>query len=43
METIEISKREYFELKKYKEVDQELLKDIALGIKDILNGEIEEI
>ncbi len=41
--TIKIPLKEYMELKKYKEVDQELLKDIATGIKDILNGEVEEV
>lgn len=40
---IKIPLQEYMELKKYRQVDEELLKDIATGIKDILNGEIEEI
>ncbi len=42
-QTITIPVDEYEELKKYKEVDKELLKDIAEGIKDILEGRIEEI
>ena len=43
METIKIPKREYIELKRKAGLDEELLKDIAKGIKDILNGEIEEV
>ena len=43
METITISKKEYKELKESKEVDQELLKDIATGIKDILQGKVKEV
>jgi len=43
METITISKKEYQELKKLKEVDQELLQDIATGIKDILQGKVKEV
>jgi len=43
METVTISKQEYRELKKFKAVDQELLKDIATGIKDILEGKVKEI
>lgn len=45
-ENITISREEFEEyqrLKKSKEIDQELLADIATGIKDILNGNIEEI
>jgi predicted secreted protein len=38
-----ITKNEYEELKKYKEVDKELLTDIARGIKDILQEKIKEI
>lgn len=40
---ITIPMREYRELQQYKKVDQELLTDIAAGIKDILNGNIEEV
>lgn len=42
-ETICISKEEYEFLKKKAEVDEELLQDIAMGIKDILAGKVEEI
>jgi len=40
---IKISLEEYMELKRYRQVDTGLLKDIAVGIKDILNGEVEEV
>ncbi|MBI4117025.1 hypothetical protein HY449_04755 [Candidatus Pacearchaeota archaeon] len=40
---ITIPVKEYMELKRYKEVDEELLTDIAAGIKDILNGNVEEV
>jgi hypothetical protein len=40
---IKIPLDEYMELKRYRQVDTELLKDIAVGIKDILNGEVEEV
>lgn len=43
METITIPKEEYKRLKKIEQADEELLKDIALGIKDILEGKIKEI
>ena len=42
-ETITIPLKEYMELQKYRKVDKELLSDIALGIKDILSGKIEEV
>ena len=42
-ETIVISKEEYRKLRELREVDQELLADIAKGIKDILQGKIKEI
>lgn len=42
-ETVTISKKEYEKLKKLEKVDKELLKDIAKGIKDILEGKIKEI
>ncbi|HLD10658.1 MAG TPA: hypothetical protein VJB89_01130 [Candidatus Nanoarchaeia archaeon] len=41
--SITISRNEYEELKKHKNVDQDLLKDIARGIKDILDGKVKEI
>ena len=43
METVTISKEEYAKLKKFEKVDQELLKDIARGIKDILEGKVKEV
>ncbi|MEN9626076.1 MAG: hypothetical protein RL557_404 [archaeon] len=45
-EKIVISKEEFEEYQRLKHmqgVDQELLADIAAGIKDILNGNIEEV
>ena len=41
--TITIPKSEYIELKKFKQIDQELLEDISKGIKDILNGKVKEV
>ena len=46
MEKIVILKEEFEEyqrLKNINEVDKELLADIAVGIKDILTGNIEEV
>ena len=43
METITIPKEEYEKLKKFEKVDNELLKDIARGIKDILEGKVKEV
>ncbi len=43
METVIIPKKEYEELKKTTKIDQELLQDIAEGIKDILQGKIKEV
>ena len=42
-ETVTIPKEEYRKLKKKEKVDTELLKDISMGIKDILNGKVKEI
>ncbi|MEK6946208.1 MAG: hypothetical protein AABX32_01250 [Nanoarchaeota archaeon] len=42
-ETVIISKKEYQRLKKKEKVDTELLEDLAMGIKDILNGQVKEI
>ena len=42
-ETITIPKDEYRRLKKFEQVDQDLLKDIASGIKDILEGKVKEV
>jgi len=41
--TVNIPIEEYRELRKYRQVDQELLSDIAAGIKDILKGKVEEV
>ena len=43
METITIPRAEYKRLKKFEKVDQNLLKDIAKGIKDILDGKVKEV
>ena len=42
-ETVTIPKKEYDRLKRMEEVDTELLKDIASGIKDVLTGKIKEV
>ena len=42
-ETITIPKEEYKKLKKKEKIDTELLKDIAMGIKDVLSGKIKEV
>ena len=42
-ETVTIPKKEYRELKKLQKADQELLQDIARGIKDILQGKVKEV
>lgn len=42
-EVISISREEYDRLKKLEKVDQELLQDIARGIKDIVAGKVKEI
>ncbi|HLC31927.1 MAG TPA: hypothetical protein VJK51_04625 [Candidatus Nanoarchaeia archaeon] len=42
-EMIQISRTEYEELKNLAKVDQELLLDIARGIKDILEGNVVEV
>ena len=41
--TVTIPVEEYRELQRYRQVDKELLADIAQGIKDILQGKIEEV
>ncbi len=43
METVTMTREEYEKLKKFEKVDQELLKDIARGIKDILEGKVKEV
>ena len=42
-ETVTIPKEEYKKLKKKEQIDTELLKDIAMGIKDVLSGKIKEV
>ena len=42
-ETITVLKEEYKKLKKKEKIDTELLKDIAMGIKDVLSGKIKEV
>jgi len=42
-EMVTITKKEYESLKKRAEVDEELLQDIAKGIKDILEGKVKEV
>ncbi len=42
-DTIKISRKEYEQLLTFKKIDQELLTDIAKGIKDVLAGRIKEI
>jgi hypothetical protein len=43
LETITIPKDEYEQLKKTEKLDKELLQDIAIGIKDILQGKVKEV
>jgi len=40
---VTIPKEEYKELKKKVELDEELLQDIAKGIKDILKGKVKRV
>ena len=40
---IRISRKEYEELQRLKNVENELLVDTASGIKDILQGKIKEV
>ena len=42
-ETITISREEYEELRKCRDIDTDLIKEIAEGIKDIVEGNIKEI
>ena len=41
--TIYYVSKEYQRLKKKEKVDSELLKDLSMGIKDILTGKVKEI
>ncbi len=43
MKTVTITRQEYENLKKEANTDQKLLKDIARGIKDILEGKIKKV
>jgi cell division protein FtsB len=40
MKTITIPKKEYEELKRKAEVDEELLKDLIQGLKDVKDGNV---
>ena len=40
---VTITQEEYTKLKSFEKVDQELLRDIAFGIKDILSGKVKEV
>jgi hypothetical protein len=42
-ETVTISKEEYLKLKKYEEVDQELLNQIVSSLEDIKHGRIRRV
>ncbi len=42
-ESVTIPREEYVRLKKHAKVDEELLQDIARGIKDILKGKVKEV
>ena len=42
METITISKEEYFELKKKADLDEELLIKLINGLEDIKHGRVKE-
>ena len=42
-ETVTISKEEYLRLKKYEEMDQELLNQIVSSLKDIKHGRIRRV
>ena len=43
MKMVTITQEEYTKLKSFEKVDQELLRDIAFGIKDILSGKVKEV
>ena len=40
METVTISKKEYKELKRKADVDEELLRELVQGLKDIKEGRV---
>ena len=43
METVTISKQEYKDLKKKANIDEELLKDLIQGLKDVKEGRIKKV
>ena len=43
METITISKQKYEELKKKADIDEELLKGLIQGLKDIKEGRVKRV
>ena len=43
MKTVTIPKREYKELKRYKEIDRKLLRELIKGIEDIKEGRVKPI
>lgn len=42
-EMVQIPRREYERLKRVEKADQEILRDIARGVKDILEGKVKEV
>lgn len=42
-ETVTIPETEYRELKKYKEVDEELLHELVQGLKDVVAGNVKRV
>ncbi|MDO8642767.1 MAG: hypothetical protein Q7R76_04250 [Candidatus Woesearchaeota archaeon] len=42
-ETVTISESEYRELKKHKEVDEELLNELVQGLKDVITGNVKRV
>ena len=43
MKTVTIPEEEYAKLKEFEKLDQELLQDIARGIKDILERKVKQV
>jgi len=43
METVTIPKREYQELKRKAEIDEELLQELVQGLKDIKAGRVRRV
>ena len=42
-ETVTISESEYRDLKKHKEVDEELLHELVQGLKDVIAGNVKRV